>query len=442
MNDGKRVFVEQKLIDAAEELASLVEHDFMSPNSALEKVASERSLKPGEITLVARAYNVVQTNDLRETGRSLLEKAGEFVPADATKVCDNLFPKTQQKAAAALANFVRSDEVSMDYFWSPAKLIKAASAAVAPQKPVVKYAHLVAQPAAPVLSEHTKMSLCKQAASRFKEATNAWFNFYTQKSRELEQAVNTAVAYMTRGSAPAVPALRKAAAAYRGENTAAALDVVLAADPRINLYKKASADVPNTEPALDMLDRIVRAVHEKQAAHEMCVVVGAGLHELSELNKYLKKAADWQRDEQHKVASLFADIGGLAQTADTLSNMFSVPTILQTADKAKTEAKDWSPDPIVQNTLDQIDTPTHTANLRRLAVAANLHNVLTSDPHMRGYDPKTVAKAFNQLVQLNPQLLHKDLPVRMALRRQLAQDGLELFEQEQLTKFDNNSGNN
>jgi hypothetical protein len=415
----------------------------MSPNAALEKVAMQSALKPGEINLVARAYNVAQTNDLRETGGSFLEKAGSFTPAEATVVCDKLFPKTKTKAAAALTIPAKNDSVSSDYFWNPAQVFKTAAAAANPA-PVVKYAHLTVAPAKQELSDVTKAQLTRQAVTRFKEATYAWFEFERKKTRELEQAIGAASAFFEQKDSPAIASVRKAAQAYRGDNVVAALDAVLAANPRLNLYRKhaeASQQIGDDSPALTHLERIVRAVHEKQAAAAMCVVVGAGLQELAELGDYLQKAAAEFKANQNKVAGILTDFGGLAQVMDTANNMFSLPAVLEGAKGVRTDAQGWSPDPIVQDALTKIDTPTHSAALKRLAVASNLHNVLTSDPHLKGYDPKVVAKAFNQLVQLNPNLLHKDLPVRMALRRQLAQDGLELFEQEQLAKFENNSDN-
>jgi hypothetical protein len=64
------------------------------------KVASERSIPPGHISLMVAAYNTGRTTRHREAPSSLLDKAADFPIADAPAILERLYPSKVKSAAA------------------------------------------------------------------------------------------------------------------------------------------------------------------------------------------------------------------------------------------------------------------------------------------------------------------------------------------------------
>lgn len=105
---------ESKLLAAIEKAASYV-NDGMAPNAAIIKSASESNIPSGHINLMVHAYNTGRTTKQRESGENTLEKAADFMLADANTVLDALFPK-QVKTSQVME---RETAISTEYAVSP-----------------------------------------------------------------------------------------------------------------------------------------------------------------------------------------------------------------------------------------------------------------------------------------------------------------------------------
>ena len=100
---------ETKLMDVLSKVAEFTAAGD-SPNDAIVK-AGEGRLRPGEIELVVRAYNIGRTNCQREDSDSLFEKNATFELADSDVVTEKMFPSTVKTAA----QHTMSTVVSSDY---------------------------------------------------------------------------------------------------------------------------------------------------------------------------------------------------------------------------------------------------------------------------------------------------------------------------------------
>jgi hypothetical protein len=89
---------EARLRAALDEVVDLV-NDGKDPDDAIVKVASERSIPPGHISLMVAAYNTGRTTRHREAHSSLLDKAGDFPIADAPAILEKQYPSKVKSAA-------------------------------------------------------------------------------------------------------------------------------------------------------------------------------------------------------------------------------------------------------------------------------------------------------------------------------------------------------
>src|SRR6185503_16428952 len=88
---------ERKLFDAVKQAnASVQQGD--DPTTAVEKVARAMSLQPGQISLVAHAYNTGRQLDQQQRGGSILDKVASFPLARADEVIQRIHGAEKEAA--------------------------------------------------------------------------------------------------------------------------------------------------------------------------------------------------------------------------------------------------------------------------------------------------------------------------------------------------------
>jgi len=411
---------ERKLLDAVEKTAQLVEDQDVSPNEALLKVARDMNLRQGEITVVARAYNTGKANAIRETGESLVEKSAEFVTADAAQVISEIFPPAVKTAYVKAP--VDDALYSIDYVWAPETLLPSRhkSANVTLDLDMLGTNVPTPQQDPRLVAEYKH----KQAAHLFKSFEH--WRLKTAQSLELQmEAVAQLAEYFDAPGAIPFASVKRAAAVYGHSSDQLILDAACEAIPRIKTAKHnqaANVNVPRTSPVFAKVAAVREATSNRQYTE------GTYLNMLS-------VAADLT-SASHDYSSSAIPIALEKSAVGTLSMIGAYELLHGRASKLNADMADVDDKDATQAAVSAIGSPGHEQKLRQIAVKANLQRLLTSDPVLRGYSPTEVADAFNQYAQLSPRSVDRDLPVRMGLRKQLSQDGLDTFDQQQFVDLD------
>ena len=411
---------QKKLLDAVTRVSGLVEQADHTPDSALEKVAKDLQLRQGEITLVARAYNTGRANAIREAGTDLFEKTAVFDLAHADFVIESLFPSgTQQHKAAAVDDTL----LSIDYIWAPETLLpKRAAAAVSDIDIRLCPTAAPAMPRDPVL----EMQAVQRKAASLKKAVDYWLCARTSaidaQVRAFDDIGETCRAYPQL----AFNRLKHAAAVYHGDEYVLYLDAVEQAFPKATVFKRAednSAPLSSQHPVFEKLAAFKEATVTRQYVETTCLNIESGMAALQD------HAGDLCTDSAIPYRTkLSGDPLGHGNILTSLLGQGQEYSGINSEGDA------------INNAVTDIGAPQHEAKLRQIAVSANLQRMLSRDPVIKGYQPAEVADAFNSFAQLSPKSVDKDLPLRMALRKQLSQDGVETHEQQQYVDLDNALG--
>ena len=435
-----------KLLQAVERVSQLVDDDACMPNMALSKVARQLGLRQGEITTVARAYNTGKANAIREDGDSLFSKVAAFDLADADAVIEEIFPSNVLAKKASVTSASDPDAFSIDYVWAPETLFpKQASDIRVDQVKAADDFDRAFPKTAPPMARNAMLASANRHkyASGFSKAVTHWFDRQRAVLSKQAEAFGEVVSALVAHRDVAIDKIQKAAAVYYGPEAVKVLETAVEFLPT-SVTKAAGSNVPLNpravvsayHPILEKVSAFQTVTADRRQIDSTCKNLEDGIEKLAALQVVyetgslipdaIPRAALADRtlaeQYQHKTATTApgADIADKAY-----SSFFSLPEPVDTESLA---------DSLVQ----KIGTPEHELAMQRIAISANLQNMLANDSVIKGYasDPNRVAQAFNQFAQLAPNTAAHDLPTRMALRKQLSQDGLETHEQKQYTDVD------
>jgi LPXTG-motif cell wall-anchored protein len=77
----------------------------------------------------------------------------------------------------------------------------------------------------------------------------------------------------------------------------------------------------------------------------------------------------------------------------------------------------------VQDYIEELDSPTHADDLKRIRIRAQLENMMANDATISTHDPAMVSEAYNEIVQLSPSAADSPLLMRNLLRQYLVNGG-------------------
>ena len=91
---------EQMLLDGVKQAAALVDNQGLSPNAAMQKVAEELQYSPGFLKAACNAFNNGRQLAQWNANDSVLDKLASFPLANYDEVNNEMWGKTQEKAAS------------------------------------------------------------------------------------------------------------------------------------------------------------------------------------------------------------------------------------------------------------------------------------------------------------------------------------------------------
>jgi len=416
---------ERKLMGVLEKVAVYTDEG-LHPNDAIVKAGSGQ-LRPGEVELVVRAYNVGKTNTQRESSDSILEKTAEFDMADADVVTSKLFPREVKTAA----QHTISTAVSPDYSQSAkavARQIKAAQAPVhewpAPP-PSTKQAYAKSDSKA-----YDRQVGDLQRATKDYETKRA---AHQQSVWKLASAVDAFGDAFRDNNAPSQATVKTAAAILHGQSVVdRVFDSVYASQP--GLATIASAKRPVTKIAAS--DRTLQLFNRVLECAQDCRMKAAAAAEAKPVAMEKHAAMYPAKSAAIPFGSSLLDnpIEKKVQTKVALDDVFSSLSWLgKTLDDKATRLREYAdkrtdPEPDINNALTDLTDPDHEEKLRELQAQTSFQELLARDPILRGYQPTQVADAFGQISQAAPNLSTQPLAMQALMRKQLEQGHMDTFD--------------
>ena len=115
----------------------------------------------------------------------------------------------------------------------------------------------------------------------------------------------------------------------------------------------------------------------------------------------------------------------------TLSDLAVVGSIMNSA-----KGPDLDRDKVVETLYNDLTDPKHDEELNRIRTQTMLRQLLSGDDILATYDPKQVAKTYNDLSQLAPRASKQPTLASSVLRKWTTQGGVEPFEVKELSDIE------
>jgi hypothetical protein len=403
-----------RIVDALSKVAELV-NDGATPNEAIEKAARQADIPAGHIPLLVNAYNIGRSTRQREDNDDPAEKAADFALADTSEILDRIFPPDLEKAAAA----TRPDPVDPVYLSSPESFLAARQLrrkmAEAPRT-----IRLVDQPPPP-LPRSNERALAKAAADerRLAYARDEARRRASSLEMDLRGVFEKLAEDFRTGGNLTVADVRENVGILHGDAGLAVLDHVVRMRP--SLAKQASAPPrrhrADREPVYGQIKRALDLAGELFEAREAHRV----FEKLARPTPPAAPARPSILDRMEKKA----DPGGLGDkvvgglTYNLMSDIYG-------------GWKPPDPDEMVKKQLGRLTTPSHQDAMREIQMQALMHEMLSDDEVLRGHDPHEVSRAYNRISQLVPASAGQPAVVIPAVRKALAQGGMDSFDAKEL----------
>lgn len=425
-------FEERRLLSCLDSAVSMVSKG-ASPAEALAKSAKDAGLHPDSIPLMVQAYNVGRQTYHREkcAGQGTSCLMSEHPIAKVEDVESRMFPGPS--AILGSRKSAAHSGVSTEYALPPVmekahkeKMVKLASVAL-PAPAIERKAtdpNLIAY----------QMSVAKTAADKA---------IYDLKLRlisshdELERKLASVSAWCRKNSA-LVPETEWNATQLFGQGVKEVFDF---ATLGLTGLKRAEKRAYITRQAVDRtkapyslikeaLDKAVEYIQDEATVKAACEKIE---REVSKVTPFGEKSAQEKRS---------AILAGKA----TASSLPSKTAFLGTTPgdiigpQVANYWKPKEPSDISKGMLDEINSPSHDAEMRSIHSQAMLSDLMNNDEIISGHEPPDVINAFNEISQLTPHMSNNYAVMRSALRKYLTGGEIQPFEAQQLRDLDKTYG--
>lgn len=477
---------EQKLIAAIERAAELV-NSGMTPNDAIVKSASAANVPAGHINLMVHAYNTGRTTKQREQGEDTLEKAADFQLADAQTVMDALYPK----AVKTSAEIVRQQIVSTDYAVSPAGMLArrraeqektAAARSVLPEKTYQPYPRDEQAAVERVYSQKRAAQLAREEVRRQANAAYA----------KAASAMDELTEFFKRPGNMSFTDATKQVELRLGDEGVSVLNKVAEVYPHFKKQAATSAHHFGDNPLYGLVQNVLNAVTEYVSANAKIekvaefgkkqapeFITGSVLRdpttESIELAAPVKRAAvgDWNplgvfrnargelevpspRQVGRAISGTRSAIGAVPEAVvggqrggffdnmqaptqsvgETIGEFGAGKARSQTGMMADIMGLSKDPNKLRSDAYKEITAPDHELALKNIQAQATLHDLMTNDDVISGYDPREVATAFNEIASTAPNVVSAPAVLASVLRKRLEAGQLADFDAKQLLEMD------
>jgi hypothetical protein len=416
---------EGEIAAALTKVAELVEGG-SSPDDALFKVAAEQQFPAGHVRLMAQAYNNGRSLGQIRTGTNLVEKAAEFPLADAGAVLERMFPGSPQTAAALQKESAVSDDYELppDYWLKRLAAQKQAASVQLP--PMEGTKELEPYPETP---GRAGLRALNEVAKLRKEAEDMRADTYSA-GYKVVASLDALRDYFRQSDRLPFNQVEKNASTIFGQRAVNILHRI----KQKNLWLKKEAS-----------DR-AHPVNRKVAPYSL---INDCLHAVDSFDIAKQAMENFEMEASEKSAKSLCPFFQVEKTAvirgsvwDAQSSMTKeslgivgagIAGLAGGSGRGLAEALIPDPEKTVQKKMESFNDREHEEVIRGIRTQALLHDLMTNDPIISGYEPNQVAEAYNRISEVAPQASQRRLIAQQLIRKYLEQEAaIDPFESQQL----------
>jgi hypothetical protein len=457
---------EQKLIQAIEKAAEYV-NSGLAPNDAIVKSAAEHSVPAGHVNLMVHAYNTGRTNKQREQGEDTYEKAADFNLADAETILARLYPK-QVKTSAAIR---KAEHVSTEYAVPPTGFLARRRSALAKEAAATQTFFSEKAYVAPPRDEHAAAMRAHVQRVAEKRAAEELRRQATMAEHNAAVAMDKLAEYFRVPGNMSFSDALKEVGLRLGPQGVNVLEKVAVVYPHFKKQAATNRDHFGTDQVYTLVENVIDSVNTlvtarnnappvKAAAAEKKIVpthiTGSILHNPTTEPIDLKTAAaprppapkTWSQRTNTALFGAQNPKGGGKDSENSTLQSFSKPIstvgeiIGGTVGGKKTDmlasglGLDVDPAKEKLKAYQDLTAPEHELQLKNIRAQATLHDLMSNDPVISGYNSNEVADAFNDIANTAPNIVESPAVLQAVLRKRLEAGQFADFDVKQLLDMD------
>lgn len=422
MPDTLNSVEERQLVEAVKEAVDLVDSKGMSPDDAIEKVATDYKFGRGRIEAMAFAYNTGRQTSQWNQSTNILDKLAGFDLADPAKIIAKIYGDKVDKHA--------QDRVHEEYDhppdWLQHQHREKVARAPLPESP--KPEPYAPDPMHALHKAYGLKDHVKQAVDELSRRAGA-------SEDRVRRHVAELVTYFRKAAHDRAPFAHVEAVAktYMGKNAAPLLDMVY---KQAKLLEKRADDKLKTMPAYDtrlepftIIRDGIKAAEECSYARRMLV---AGREKAAsateEAFRPFSKAGE--RKVQEPASAIWSEKAAGLLGTPAVGAMVGTMLGRTIGNVPKTK------DDMIEDAWLDLEDPAHQNELRKIKAHSMLNSLMTDpeDP-ISGHDPDKVLAAFNEISQVAPRAAETAATLRPMLRRKL-EGHQEPFEAKEMTDIE------
>lgn len=421
------------LNQAIDKTMDIIDETGVDPNTAIIKVAQSMHLTPDYIPVIVAAYNNGAQYAQRENGNSILEKTAKFPIANIDAINKALY-KTQKKASAVYA-------LSDDFFDYPATVVLANSNNNANKllyTPVVKAASYRRENTTQIKNEDRVNDGVNSVLESIRMEKSAAADAYDDAIKELGY-------YLKLNASPSVPYSEKLASLVYGKPGSI---IIKAAADRFSLSTKPKQFEPvvsEKDSLYTLCDSCIKklAEYDKICEQEMSLMAKCAsmlrpivdrrtkeIYKESSLNDnspayfFEKKKIDSSEQLEKKAAPFSLIESSLNYDKNPQGNKLTYSDLSALEALSKPQWRDLNE--YEHNIMRSLDDPEQEAKLRDITVKTNLIDLINSDEYLSDQDPEEIIDAYNELMEIAPEIHNKKPLLRAALRQYMESGGIDV----------------
>ena len=410
---------ERRLLEGVKLSVDLVDNQGLTPDAALQKVATQLEYSPGFLKAACNAFNTGRQLAQWNGNDSILDKLASFPLADYNAIHDAMWGKTQEKAASASGQprFRTYADMERQTYLDATLAVTEKSASAEEVHPLVAEEH-ASNRMKKAFDAHDNSKRMLEVARAEKTAAEGRLNFKIQTLGD----------YFAKFAQDRLgfAQVEYGAATYFGEAGKALMDCVAERFPR---EKRASAYPKNWKGFFQPVDRtkepytlIADVIKQADAVFDAVSAFDVATQKVAEtkagLDPFVQPQQSKEAAEDVLTTSLIPDAAG-EKKADIFSGFAG--GVGGGAARAFGEQAAAQHDKRLENQIAELESPDHLNELRKIRAQTVLTQMMSDPEHpLSGYDPEEVLHAYNDMVQLSPRLADQPAAIGPMLNKRLS----------------------
>lgn len=418
------------LNEAIDKTMDIMDSGNGDPNAAIIKVAKDLHLTPDYIPVIVAAYNNGAQYAQRENGKTIAEKTAKFNTANEQVINEALYGSAKKEASY---NYQKGDnffDFKASMWFDNAEYEKTAL-----YSPVVKSASYRRETDTKYKDEQKITGRVNTIVDSARMEKSAALDAY-------DDAIKDLAYYMRRADAPSFPAaIKLASIAFGPSSTTILKEAAMRFELPLNAKK--------SEPLVPITSQFYKCYNDcitKLAAYNKSCDEELGLLDIcaktlkpivsNRINGICKQSSDNSMSPSYFFKKKSEELTKQGGTAKIFPRVLSAPdhdsrgSKLLGSDVSGLEAlvrPQWRDlNTYEHNIMRSLDDPDHEAKLRDIAVESNITDLINTDEYLSDKDPEEVIDAYNELMEIAPEIHNKKPLLRAALRQYMESGGIDV----------------